>query len=209
VTTRPAFTAAVAEYVRRHAPHAELVIAEGTGDACKETSEIFRALGYDALARDVGAELVDLNHAPLTVRKDPSRPVFPTMHLPELAFSHCVVSLPVLKAHSLAGVTGTLKNMMGFAPPEHYDGTGGRGGGSWKKAVFHNRMQQSVADLVHYLRPQLSCMDASVGLCSFHLGGPPCSPPAGRILAGFDPFALDRRAAELLGRDWRSIGHLC
>jgi hypothetical protein len=51
-------------------------------------------------------------------------------------------------------------------------------------------------------------MDASVGLASFHLGGPHCQPPVGRILAGDDPLDLDRKAAGLLGLDWRQIPHL-
>ena len=51
-------------------------------------------------------------------------------------------------------------------------------------------------------------MDATVGLAEFHLGGAHCDPPLGRLIAGTDPLAIDRRGAELLGLDWRDIPHL-
>ena len=203
ITTPWEFCEAVILYVREHS-QAEIVIAEGSGDVAMDTPEIFDALGYTELAARFSLELVDLNDAPLKTVYDSSRSVFPEMHLPEIAFTHYVVSLPVLKRHSLASITGCLKNMMGFAPPEYYSG----GGGSWKKAVFHLNMQESIKDLVSYRAPDLSVMDATVGMSDYHLGGRRCSPPVNKILAGFDPLAVDRESAKLLGLDWRTIGHL-
>lgn len=203
VTTPPAFTEAVIKYVRA-CSGAEIVIAEGCGDARKETGEVFRLLGYDELARRHGLRLVDLNHEECRAVSRPDMDVFPELHLPRLAFEAFVVSLPVLKAHSIAGLTGSIKNMMGFLPPSVYQGTCG----TWKKNSFHARMQGSLRDLARCLLPALTVMDASIGLASFHLGGPELEPPAMRILAGADPFAVDREAARLLGLDWRSIGHL-
>lgn len=203
ITTHPEMCGAVIDFIRAYASP-EIIIAEGTGDAHKETGAMFAALGYTELARRLHVELLDLNHAPLVRLEDPDCPVFPEMYLPEVLFDSYVVSLPVLKAHSIAEVTGTLKNMMGAAPPSHYSGSGG----SWKKAVFHHRMDQSLLDLNRYRSPDLTVMDASIGMAAFHLGGPHCNPPIGKLLAGFDPWAVDRQGAELLGRDWRRIPYL-
>lgn len=126
------------------------------------------------------------------------------MILPEILFSHWLISVPVLKAHSLSMITGTLKNMVGVVPPRHYAGREG----IWNKASLHRDLHQAIVDLNRYRCPDLTVMDASVGLASFHLGGPECAPPVGRILAGTDPLHLDRRAAELLALDWRDIPHL-
>jgi len=41
-----------------------------------------------------------------------------------------------------------------------------------------------------------------------HLWGPHCDPPVNRILASFDPVAIDAAGAELLGLDWRTIDHI-
>lgn len=202
VTTPPALCEAVVTFVRRHTP-APVVIAEGCGDMAMETPEVFAALGYAALSRRLDVPLLDLNHAPLMRRARDDCDVFPEIWLPEAAFTHILISLPVLKAHSYSRITGSMKNMMGLAPPEHY-----AGGGGWKKAVFHRRMHRSIVELNRYRCPDFTVMDATVGLSDFHLGGPCCDPPVNRILAGADARALDRAAAGLLGMDWRDIAHL-
>jgi uncharacterized protein (DUF362 family) len=194
---------AIVDYMKT-CTDAEIVIGEGAGDQHLETDEIFRRLGYEELAEEKQVALVDLNHAPLRKLENPKCPVFPEMYLPDIAFTHFLVSVPVLKAHSLAEVTGTLKNLIGLAPPEHYSGKFG----SWKKAVFHGEMQQAILDLNRYRTPDLTLMDATVGMAEYHLGGAHCDPPLNRLLCGFDPVEIDRRGAELLGLDWRSIEHL-
>ena len=202
VTTPVECCEAVIEYVRRHSS-ARIVIAEGCGAANGETPDCFEALGYEELSRRAGVPLLDLNHAPTVRRHLPGLAVFPEFHLPQAALEHFIVSVPVLKAHSLAEITGTMKNMMGFAPPRHY-----QQGGHWKKSAFHARMHESIRDLNRHRAADLTVLDARVGLAEFHLGGPECDPPVNRIAAGFDPLAMDRLAAELLGKDWQDIPHL-
>jgi len=203
VTTSVECVEAVIEYVRSCSA-ASIVVGEGCGDMNLETDEVFDRLGYRELARRQAIELIDLNHAPLKKLENKDCPVFPEMYLPEIAFSHYLISVPVLKAHSYSEITGTLKNMIGLAPPKYYSGRFG----SWKKAVFHGRMHESIVDLNRYRTPDLSLMDATIGMPDFHLGGAQCDPPVGKLLAGFDPVAVDRRSAELLGQDWRTIKHL-
>lgn len=204
VTTPAACCAAIIDYIQARCD-APIVIAEGCGDSVLETDEVFANLGYAALARSYdGVSLLDLNHASLITRERPECPVFPEMILPEIAFTHYIISVPVLKAHSLARLTGSLKNMLGFAPPEHYSGRYG----SWKKAVFHGRMQQSIIDLNRYIVPDLTIMDGTVGLADYHLGGRQCAPPVNKIIAGCNPWEVDREAARLLNLDWRSIEHV-
>lgn len=203
ITTSPQACEALIEYIRRHS-RAGIIVAEGCGDAHLETGEVFARLGYTEMAERQGVPLVDLNHEPLRVLNNPDCTVFPKMYLPEIAFSHYIVSVPVLKVHSLATMTGTLKNMMGFAPPEYYSGQYG----IWKKAVFHGQMQASLIDLNRYLVPDLSVMDCSTGMAEHHLHGAPCDPPVNRIIAGYDPWKVDREAAELLGLNWKDIRHI-
>lgn len=203
VTTPVACCEAIIEYIRT-CSDAEIVVAEGCGDAVLETDQIFSRLGYEELVEKYNVSLLDLNHAPLAKKYNPNCRVFPDMMLPEIAFSHYIISVPVLKAHSLATITGALKNMMGFAPPQYYSGSYG----TWKKAVFHNQMHQSIDDLCCYIQPDLSIVDASVGLADFHLGGNQCNPPVNKIIAGFDALEVDRKSALLLGIDWRDVPHL-
>jgi uncharacterized protein (DUF362 family) len=202
ITTPVECTEAVVGYVRRHSK-AEVAIAEGCGAAGHDTQRCFEELGYVELSERTGVPLVDLNTAPTVRLEDPSCRVFPEFHLPEIATTHYIVSVPVLKAHSLARVTGSLKNMMGFAPPAHY-----QQGGHWKKSAFHARMHEAIMDLCRYRSPDLTVLDARVGMAEYHLGGAECDPPVMKVLAGFDACEVDREAARLLGLDWRRIPHL-
>ena len=117
VTTPPACVEAVIAYVRA-CSSARIVIAEGTGDATDDTPAVFEALGYTDLARRLDVELVDLNTADTVVLSDATCQVFKTFHLPVIATTHFIISVPVLKAHSLALMTGSMKNMNGFGKPE-------------------------------------------------------------------------------------------
>jgi len=181
----------------------KMVIAEGSGAADMDTPEIFEILGYNRLADRTGLDLIDLNTASTVTVSDPECDIFPQMHLPEIAFKSCIISVPVLKAHSLADITGSLKNMLGFAPPKHY-----QSGGHWKKSAFHRHMHQSIVELNKYISADLTLMDGSVGLAEYHLGGAQCNPPANCIIAGYNPKDVDRQAAGLLDRDWQNIPHL-
>lgn len=202
VTTPAACCEALVHYIRA-CSRARIVVAEGCGVPEMSTDEIFARLGYTALARRLGIDLVDLNSAPVQTIADPGGEGHPPMMLPEIALTHYLVSVPVLKAHSLADLTGAMKNMMGLLPPDHYGS-----GGAWRKASFHADLHRNIRALNRCRAPDLSLMDASVGLASFHLGGPPCDPPAATLIAGYDPREVDRRAAGLLNLDWRRIPHL-
>lgn len=83
-------------------------------------------------------------------------------------------------------MTLSLKNMMGFPSHHHY-----RQGGPWRKSAFHRRMHRAIYELNLYRKPDLALIDASVGLSEYHLGGPICKPPVGKLVAGFDPVAVD------------------
>lgn len=202
VTSDPEMIRAVLEYVRDNS-RARIIIAEGCGDAGMETHEVFESLGYDRLARECGVELMDLNREPLKRLRNPEFQVLPEIYLPKRIFSGMLISVPVLKRHSLAGVTLAMKNLLGLAPPKYY-----QQGGSWKKSFFHGRMQQSIFELNCCRKPDLSIVDARVGLAEYHLGGAECSPPVNRILAGFDPVAVDAAGAGLLGMAWKDVGHI-
>ncbi len=200
VTTPPAFCEAVIGFIRAHT-QAPIVIADGCGDPSLNTHEVYDRLGYGDLAARWGADLLDLNTAALIRCTDAGCRLYPQMWLPKAVFEHVLISLPVLKAHSLARLTGSMKNMMGLAPPKHY-------GGSWKKAVFHQHLDDAIVALNGYRAPDFTVMDATLGLADYHLGGACCDPPANCILAGPDARAVDREAAALLGMAWNRVGHL-
>ena len=172
ITTPVDIVDELVRYLRNRSPGTRIIIGEGTGSKEYDTFYPFAELGSTDLAEKYGVELVDLNVQPLTRRTLPTCRRWPEMFLPELVYESFLLSVPVLKAHSLASVTLTMKNMMGCAPPAHY-----QKGGHWKKASFHQNVQAAVLDLNRYRTPDFTKLDATVGMQEAHLWGPTCNPP--------------------------------
>lgn len=202
ITTPVELVEAVIVVLRRVGVGNEIVVGEGCGATEYDTWRPFKALGYEDMAERLGVTLIDLNEAPLVHLRDSALARWPEMWLPEIVMDSYLISIPVLKAHSLAEVTLTMKNMMGCAPPKHFNA------GSWRKSAFHQRMQASILDLNKYRTPDFTILDATVGMKDAHLWGDVCEPPPGVIAASFDPVAIDAYGTELLKRDWRSIAHI-
>ena len=202
ITTPVALIRCIVEYLQERLDN-PVFIGEGCGALDYDTHRCFTELGYTEMAQETGVELIDLNEAPYQLHSLPQCKRWPEFYLPEIATDSFLLSVPVLKAHTLAGVTLTMKNMMGLAPPDRY-----HQGGGWKKAAFHNRMHEAVADLNRYRCPDFTVLDATVGMAEAHLWGLPCNPPVNKLAAGFDPVAIDSYGAALLGKDWRKIGHI-
>ena len=179
----------------------EIVIADGTGELDWDTLALFDLHGYmKALA---GARFADLNTEACRFVPLPDGKRWDGLYLPEIVLDSFVISVPVLKAHTLAGVTLSMKNMIGACPPEHYQEHG-----HWKKSAFHRRIQAAIFDLNRARRPDFVLLDATIGMAESHLGGPICDPPVDLLAASPDPVALDAFGAGLLGRPWHDIGHI-
>jgi uncharacterized protein (DUF362 family) len=202
ITTHVDLAEALVDYLQTHRPDVRIIIGEGTGSLEYDTFRCFRSLGYARLAGRAKVELVDLNIEPCRHLVNPACTRWPDLYLPELLFNCYLISVPVLKAHSMCRVTLTMKNMMGCAPPAHYHA------GGWGKSAFHRRLDEAIFDLNRYRTADFSIIDAAVGMARAHLWGPTCEPPIQKILAGYDPVAIDAHGAELLGRRWQSIGHI-
>ncbi len=203
ITTPVACVAEVVRYLHENCS-AEIILGEGCGSTQYETNHCFSVLGYDELSSRFGVPLIDLNAEPYRTMQNQDCGCWPEMHLPELLYDVFLFSIPVLKAHTLAGVTLTMKNMMGAPPPEQY-----QQGGHWKKSSFHANIHEAVFDLNRYRTPDFTLIDATVGMQEAHLFGPTCNPPKNRMACGYDPVAIDAWGSDLLGFGWQNIEHIC
>lgn len=181
--------------------HARLIVADGAGGC--ETSECFAKLGYERLAKEYGVELVDLNHAKTVTLTDESNIFLKEFHIPEVLIDSYLISVPVLKAHSMAQVTLGMKNMLGVAPEKYYGS-----GGHYKKWGLHEQLDRAIIEINKFRKPDLTLIDAAIGMATAHLWGPKCDPPVGKIVASFDPVAADKVGCDLLGKDWKNVRHL-
>jgi uncharacterized protein (DUF362 family) len=203
ITTPVELIEALVDYIHASNPGFKIIIGEGCGSSSNDTWQIFEELGYNRIANLPNVSLMDLNEAPLIQMQNNECKRWPEMYLPKVVLDNFLISVPVLKAHSLAGVTLTMKNMIGLAPPSHY-----QQGGHWKKASFHQGIQEAVYNLNCYRTPDFTLLDATIGMQEAHLWGPTCDPPPNRLAAGFDPVAIDSYGCRLLGINWKTVGHL-
>lgn len=203
ITTPVELVETLVEYLQQQAPHCRIAVGEGTGAINYDTFHCFDSLGFTAMAQRKGIELIDLNVETCSKRENPDCIRWPDFHLPVILDTAFLLSIPVLKAHSLSDVTLTMKNMMGCAPPHHY-----RRGNSWGKSAFHDRIEEAIFDLNRYRTPDFTVLDATVGMAEAHLWGRHCEPPVGLLAAGWDPVAVDSYGASLLSKRWQDVGHI-
>jgi uncharacterized protein (DUF362 family) len=102
-----------------------------------------------------------------------------------------VINVPVAKHHGATGVTCGLKNWIGITGKA--------------RIMFHDDLEQSIAELAALMRPTLTVVDASRVLMAHGPAGGSLADvkPVRAIAAGFDPVALDAWACDLFDRPAR------
>jgi len=200
VTTPVSFVKEVLRYCL-DCSKAKILIAEGSGDS--NTGDCYRDLGYLNLAKQYGIKLIDLNEEEVVVKESSLFKKFRYIYFPKILEDSFLISLPVLKEHWEAKVTISLKNMLGCFPKGRYKGV--KYEGSWKAKMHQWLIDYSIHDILVCKFPDLAIVDASTGQIGGEVWGTPKK--FGLILAG-DPLEVDKKGAEILGRDWRKIKHI-
>lgn len=203
VTTPVDLVSAIVSYIQINVPDIEVIVADGSGSLDYDTSHVFAELGYTELSKRLGVELIDLNNEESVRLEIAGLKRWPEFYLPKIVMESFLISVPVLKAHTLAGVTLTMKNMIGLAPPERY-----QQGGHWRKSSFHTGIDEAVFELNQYRTPDFTVLDATIGMSEAHLWGGHLDPPPGLLVAATDPVKIDAYGTGLLKRNWQDVGHI-
>jgi len=225
-TTDPRVTRAVIQ-LAQEAGAGQIIVADGAAlyrdgrDARGATVAAFYRCGYDAdrnMVDDVtGVPLVDLNNSGGIDQHDPNlvRKAYPqngliqsSYWLPNIVLdADVLISVPVLKNHSHAGVTLALKNQFGIAPSDVYHSPGSQ---MFKDALSHasDDLGRHIVDL-NLARPlDFAVVDGLRGMIDGPIGGALADPPMRLILAGADPVALDTVSALVMGYDPSTVPYL-
>ncbi len=198
---------AIIQYVRS-CSQAEIMIGEGAGGMDVETSMLYEKYGYNDIAEKFHVRLIDFNTEEVVCVKNRNALVLKEFHYPKILQDAFLVTVPTLKAHSMAKVTLGLKSMIGVAPPNLYQ----KSPRNFKKSVLHGKnnaeLHKIIFDVNTYLKPDCTIIDASVGCPEAHLWGRLSSPPRKKIIASLDVVAADRVGTEELGHTWKEIAHI-
>jgi uncharacterized protein (DUF362 family) len=176
----------------------DMVIAEGSGTG--DTIKNFQSLGYGSL----GVRLIDLDRESTVTLSAGRYRTWREVVVPEILVDAFIISVPVLKKHSMCGVTISLKNMVGILPARHYSGYW-----SYKKSEIHRvNPHGCIADICRVMSPDWAVVDASVGMKGSHISGTPMDPPVNLVYGSKDPLEADIYGCKLLDADWEDIEYL-
>jgi uncharacterized protein (DUF362 family) len=192
INTHPHVVAAAASALLS-AGAARVVVGEGPGHR-RDIEYLLDSTGTGDVIDDLRLQFVDLNSD--DVRQVPLRSNYTrlgSVWLPvSLLDADFVVSLPKLKTHHYAGMTGSMKNFFGVVPGAVY---------GWPKNVLHfHRIEYSIVDLVATVTPSLTILDGIIGMEG---DGPIMgrARPVGFIAMGTDLAAVDATCARIIGLD--------
>jgi uncharacterized protein (DUF362 family) len=201
--THPEVVRAVGELVR-DAGAGKLYIVEAAYDA-----QSFQAYGYSDIAKDLNATLIDLN------KVDPypdfaTVPVAGKWYFYEKFFLNHIleeadtfISVAKMKCHFNAGITLSMKNLVGIAPAFRYLANAG----DWWRSGFHSgdtqsRLPRIVLDLNRARPIHLAVID---GVMTAEGGEAPRGSfkpvQPGVLVAGKNPVATDAVSAAVMSFD--------
>ena len=194
---------AVFLYCREHtSPGSEIIIAEGS--AGDPTLKCYKNLGYIEMSKRTGARLMDLDEQEFENHFDDRAEIYKTFPLFNILKDAFVISVPVLKDHSMTDTTLSLKNMIGIAPASKFSGYM-----SYSKSEVHRHdVNRALVDINLHKKADLAVIDGAIGMKNSHLCGTVCNPPIKKIIASFDPVAADAAGSEVLGWRWDKISYL-
>ena len=156
----------------------------------------FAVTGAGMVAKNTGADLV---HPRSSLMRDMKMggnrldvwPVF----MPVVE-ADTLINLPVAKVHGLSGLTLGMKNWIGAV--------GGR------RNALHQDIHQTIVDLAHYFKPDVTLIDATRVMVHNGPSGGSLSDVVvmNRLILSNDPVAADARAARLFDFEPDAVGFI-
>ena len=188
ITTDSRVIEGMVKFLKQHNTK-DAIIGEGSGFA--DTLEAFRVAGVDAVAERWKVKMVNLNKDDF-IEVVPKNPLaLKRVKIAKTALESTIISVPKLKPHRLAGVTLSLKNMIGVVTP---------------KGSIHNHLSQKIIDLVSVVKPSVAVIDGIIAGEGHETSGNPVE--MNLVIAGTDPVAVDAVGAAVMGIPPESVKHL-
>lgn len=172
----------------------KITLAEGPAHN-RDSEMIFHKTGYTSVAKRQAVSLIDLNYDDVQwIQNDHHQGrFFEHVYLPETILSADVfISVAKMKTHRFAGVTLSLKNMLGILPGMMY---------GWPKNIIHwNGIPRSICEIAGLIKPHFVIIDGVVGMEGY---GPLLgkSKQAGVLVFSDNALAADSTAARIMGVD--------
>ena len=167
----------------------EIIIGEGSGFS--DTFEPYKVAGVDTVAEKWNVKLVDLNKDDY-IEVHPQNPLsLKKVKVAKTALESTIISVPKLKLHRIAGVSLSIKNMMGAMKP---------------KGSMHTHLNSNIADLASIITPKISVIDGIIAGEGHESSGNPVE--MNLVIVGTDPVAVDSVGAAVMMMPPEDVKHL-
>lgn len=199
INTHPAVIAAARESFLRLGA-AQVLIGDGPA-MDRDTEAILESMRLKEFTGSLAENFVDLNVDDVVRTSLPTRASrLKELYLPKTVLGvDFLVSMPKLKTHHWAGVTLSLKNLFGIVPGGCY---------GWPKNVLHwAGIDRAILDIAAAARPDFAIVDGVLGMeGNGPIQGTP--KPAGVLILGDDPVAVDATSCRVMGLRPEKVDYL-
>lgn len=164
---------------------------------CNDDRRVYENSGIQAAAQAKGANVYFADHWNVVKAKfNYSSTMQDWPVLRDAAVCDTFINVPVLKHHGLTGLTLSLKNLMGVC--------------SGKRGMMHLDIGNKLVDLVQFVKPDLTVIDATRVLMRNGPSGGNLADvkPYNTIIAGVDPVLTDVYACRLVEVDPMTVPYL-
>jgi len=188
-TTDPIVVDSLIDYIREHInTNSQIYVAESDATAMR-TKYVFKALGYEKLAKEKHVNLINLSEMPFTEVKLNGY-YLKTFKKPTIFDeADLYINLPKIKLHPLTKISCALKNQYGCNPISY-------------KIQYHPHLDEVIADINSVLKPGINIAD---GIILKKMSGPFYS---NILMASKDPVALDSVVAKFANYNPRKVRHI-
>jgi uncharacterized protein (DUF362 family) len=186
VVTSPALTYELVSLLRNEAEEVIVGESDGFNYPCRLA---FEKTGTEAAVKKAGGTVVNLSEDKVVEVKFQSNGALKLFLPKTLLDADAVVDLPLMKTHEFVMYSGAVKNLFGCLP-------------SNRRIYLHPYLPEVLYHLYSILQPQLTVMDARVGIEG---NGPTKGKPVkmGLMLTSNCALATDIIAAKIMGLNWK------
>jgi len=191
--THPLFLDGVLKYLKENFGNLDIYVVES--DSTVVFADYFvNWFGFKRVIEKWGAKWINLSKQP-TIKKRINGKFFKEIAVPEIFENSYFITLAKLKTNMLTKITCCLKNQFGCLP-------------IIEKSIYHPNLDDVIADVNLAVKPDFCIVDGiiSMGGAKGPAYGIPI--PAGIIVCGKDPVAVDTVCSKILGFNPFFVGHI-
>lgn len=195
VTTRPELLREFLKIMKNVADEVILGESDG-GNHSYSANDAFHGHGMHEICKDTGVELVNLSKLPSKFIEEKIQGKRVKVQLPNLLLEQvdCVISIPVLKVHTMTNVSLSMKNLWGCYPDT-------------MRCLNHKNFSHKITLITKLLNPKIILIDGIYALTDH---GPMhgTAKKTNLIVSSNNPVVADSVGASIMGMPLKDINHI-